>query len=208
MKLSKPSSIPKSAHANCSSTARRLGSELPSRMVSILKICLFIYVLLGAQACQDNGMQDLRDFVANAYRDKKPEIDPLPEIKPYQDFAYSAGESNDPFNLKNIITSRPAAVAIGDSPDSNRPREPLEDFPLDALKMVGTMSRGQQAYVIVKTSEGTALRATIGNYMGQNDGKIKQIIPEEQKMLLTEIVLDTAGRWVNRDVEMTIDKDE
>jgi Tfp pilus assembly protein PilP len=44
--------------------------------------------------------------------------------------------------------------------------------------------------------------------MGQNDGKIKQIIPEEQKILLTEIVLDTAGRWVNRDVEMTIDKDE
>lgn len=153
-------------------------------------------------------MQDLRDFVANAYKDKKPEIEPLPEIKPYQDFEYSAGESNDPFNLENIITSRSAAVAIGDSPDSNRPREPLEDFPLDALKMVGTMSRGQRPYVIVKTSEGTALRATIGNYMGQNDGKIKQIIPEEQKILLTEIVLDTAGRWVNRDIEMTIDKDE
>ena len=74
--------------------------------------------------------------------------------------------------------------------------------------MVGTMSRGQRPYVIVKTSEGTALRATIGNYMGQNDGKIKQIIAEEQKILLTEIVLDTAGRWVNRDIEMTIDKDE
>ncbi len=175
---------------------------------SVFKSGLFIFVLLGVQACQDNSMQDLRDFVANAYKDKKPEIEPLPEIKPYQDFEYSAGESNDPFNLENIITSRSAAVAIGDSPDSNRPREPLEDFPLDALKMVGTMSRGQRPYVIVKTSEGTALRATIGNYMGQNDGKIKQIIPEEQKILLTEIVLDTAGRWVNRDIEMTIDKDE
>lgn len=208
MKIRKPSSIFRSAHADCYSTARRLDYEFPSRTVSMLKSGLIIFVLLGVQACQDNSMQDLRDFVANAYRDKKPEIDPLPEIRPYQDFAYSAGESNDPFNLKNIITSRAVAVAIGDSPDSNRPREPLEHFPLDALKMVGTMSRGQRPYVIVKTSEGTALRATIGNYMGQNYGKIKQIIPEEQKILLTELVLDTAGRWVNRDVEMTMDKDE
>ena len=208
MKIRKLSTIFKSARADSDSPIKRLDSNLTGRLVSIVKSCLFIFVLLGVQACQDNSMQDLRDFVANAYKDKKPEIEPLPEIKPYKDFAYSAGEQNDPFNLENIITSRVGAAATGDSPDSNRVREPLEAFPLDALKMVGTMSQDQRPYVIVKTSEGTALRATIGNYMGQNDGKIKQIVPEEQKILLTEIVLDTAGRWVNRDVEMTIDKDE
>jgi type IV pilus assembly protein PilP len=208
MKIRKLRTIFKCAKADSNSIIKRLESKVTGRIVSIVKSSLFIYFLLGVQACQDNSMQDLRDFVANAYKDKKPEIEPLPEIKPYKDFAYSASESNDPFNLENIITSRTAAVAVGGSPDSNRPREPLEEFPLDALKMVGTMSQGQRPYVIVKTSEGTALRATIGNYMGQNDGKIKQIIPEEQKILLTEIVLDTTGRWVNRDVEMTIDRDE
>ncbi|MFT5135601.1 MAG: type IV pilus assembly protein PilP [Arenicella sp.] len=208
MNIRKLSKVLKSTNANSNLILKRLDSKVTGRIVSIVKSSLFIFLLLGIQACQDTSMQDLRNFVANAYKDKKPEIEPLPEIKPYKDFPYSASASNDPFNLENIITSRTAAAAVGDSPDSSRPREPLEEFPLDALKMVGTISQGQRPYVIVKTSEGTALRATIGNYMGQNDGKIKQIIPEEQKILLTEIVLDTAGRWVNRDVEMTIDKDE
>lgn len=208
MNTRKLSTILKSARAASDSSMKSVESNLASRMGSIVKSGIIVFVLLGVQACQDNSMQDLRDFVANAYKDKKPEIEPLPEIKPYKDFEYAAVEEEDPFNLENIITSRAATVATGDSPDSNRPREPLEEFPLDALKMVGTMSQNQRPYVIVKTSEGTALRATIGNYMGQNDGKIKQIIPEEQLVLLTEIVLDTAGRWVNRDVELTIDKDE
>ena len=208
MKIRKLSTMFKSTRSDSDSTMWRVDSNLAGRAASVVKLSMFIFVLLGIQACQNNNMQDLRDFVANAYKDKKPEIEPLPEIKPYKDFEYAAAEANDPFSLENIITSRAATAASGDSPDSNRPREPLEEFPLDALKMVGTMSQAQRPYVIVKTSEGTALRATIGNYMGQNDGKIKQIIPEEQKVLLTEIVLDNAGRWVNRDVELTIDKDE
>jgi type IV pilus assembly protein PilP len=173
-----------------------------------IKIGMIFFALLGLQACQDKQMQDLRDFVTNAYKDKKPEIEPLPEIKPYQKFEYSAFDSEDPFNLENIVTSRANGTASGESPDANRPREPLEEFPLDALKMVGTLTQKDQPYIIVKTSEGTALRATIGNYMGQNDGKIKEIVPEEQRVVLTELVLDTAGRWINRDVEITIDEDE
>ena len=208
MKTRKLSMMFKSARSESDSTLRQFDFNLTGRAASIVKTSLILFVLLGVQACQDTGMQDLRDFVANAYKDKKPEIEPLPEIKPYKDFEYAAADADDPFNLENIITSRAATAESGDSPDSSRPREPLEEFPLDALKMVGTMSQAQRPYVIVKTSEGTALRATIGNYMGQNDGKIKQIIPEEQKVLLTEIVLDSAGRWVNRDVELTIDKDE
>lgn len=208
MKIHKLSTVFNTDRARGYPAMTPVDSKLLGKIGSIVKSAIVVFVLLGIQACQDGSMQDLRDFVADAYKDKTPEIEPLPEIKPYQDFEYGAAEEQDPFNLENIITSRAAVVALGDSPDSNRPREPLEEYPLDALKMVGTMSQGERPYVIVKTSEGTALRATIGNYLGQNDGKIKQIVPEEQKVLLTEIVLDAAGRWVNRDVEITIDKDE
>ena len=58
--------------------------------------------------------------------------------------------------------------------------------------------------MIVKTTQGTAHLAKIGNYLGQNDGKITQIYPEEQRVLLVETVADPAGRWVTRDVELTI----
>ena len=91
-------------------------------------------------------------------------------------------------------------------PDDTRRKQPLEQYPLDALKMVGTMSQEQIPWVIVMTAEGTAHRATVGDYMGQQDGQIQQIIPEEQKIILAELVLDPRGQWVNREVEITIDE--
>lgn len=151
-------------------------------------------------------MSDLKEFVASAYRDKKPEIEPLPEIPPYKGFEYSAIEEEDPFNQENIITERPDGTFAGQSPDADRRREPLEAYPLDALKMVGTLTQEDTPYVIVQTSDGTAHRATIGNYMGQNEGKIQQIVPVEQKIVLAELVLDPAGRWVTRELEITIDE--
>ena len=169
------------------------------------KSLVLISLLLTLQACGGGGMSDLKDFVATAYKDRKPEIEPLPEIQPYKGFEYAASEEDDPFDFQNIVTGNRDAQ-LGQSPDANRRREPLEAFPLDALKMVGTLEQESQPWVIVQTSEGTAHRATIGNYMGQNDGKIKQIIPDEQRVVLAELVLDPAGRWVTREVEITIDE--
>lgn len=151
-------------------------------------------------------MQDLRDFVANAYKDQKPEIEPLPAIRPYDRYEYSASESSDPFSVQNIISDRASAAVAGVSPDANRRKEELEAYPLDALKFVGTMVRKKQPWVVIETNEGKAFRATVGNYMGQNDGKIKNILPDEQKVVLAELVLDPAGRWVTREVELTIDE--
>ncbi|MEM7358123.1 MAG: pilus assembly protein PilP [Pseudomonadota bacterium] len=183
------------------------GRDVAEKLSILPKVLSTALVLFALQACQDTEMRDLKEFVATAYQDRKPEIEPLPEIPPYQKYEYAAAEEDDPFDAENIVTSRADGnVVAGDNPDKNRRREELEKFPLDALKMVGTMIKEQQPWVIVRTSEGTAHRATIGNYMGQNEGKIKEIIPEEQKVLLAELVIDTAGRWVTREVEITIDE--
>jgi len=177
-----------------------------NRISSSIKALFGIVIALSLQACQDRSMSDLKHFVATAYEDKKPEIEPLPEIQPYKGFAYSAAEDDDPFSFGNIVTSRDPAIASAVSPDNDRRKEPLEQYPLDALKLVGTMTQENVSWIIVKTPESTALRATVGNYMGQQDGKIKQIIPDEQKIVLAELVLDPKGQWVTRDVEITIDE--
>ena len=154
-------------------------------------------LLILLSACSGGEMSDLKSFVATTYQDEKPEIESLPEIQPFKPFEYSAAEQEDPFSVGNIVASRSDNAALaGDSPNVNRRREPLEEYPLDALRFVGTMSREDIPWVIVQTSEGTAHRATVGNYMGQNDGKIMQIMTDEQKVLLAELVLDPAGRWV------------
>ena len=174
---------------------------------SVLRMTALVLCMFGLQACQNNQMADLKQFVATAYQDKKPEIEPLPEIKPFKGFEYSAAGEEDPFGFKNIGENRNDGLVGGaGSPDRNRRKEPLEDYPLDALKMVGTMTQEQVPWVVVQTTDGKALRATIGNYMGLNDGKITEIVLDEQKVVLAELVLDTAGRWVTREREITIDE--
>ena len=172
-----------------------------------LAVVLMAIVLAG---CAGSDMSDLREFVDTAHQDKKPEIEPLPEIPPFKAFEYQSEDEVDPFGLQNIISqseSGDATIGQAQRPDANRRREPLEQFPLDALKMVGTITNKEGvSHVVVSTAEGTALLAKIGNYLGQNDGKIASISPEEQKVVLVETILDPSGRWVTRDVEITIDE--
>ena len=171
------------------------------------KLMVIASAFLVLQGCADSNMTDLREFVADAYKDRKPEIDPLPEIRPYKGFEYASNDKNDPFSFDSIVSNLDdEALFAGQRPDASRVKEPLEDFPLDGLRMVGTMSQKGVPWVIVKTTQGTAHLASIGNYIGQNDGKIMQIFPDEQRVLLSETVADPAGRWVTRDVEITIDE--
>ncbi len=165
----------------------------------------FAFVLQG---CVGSDVSDLQTFVDTAHQDKKPEIEPLPEIPPFKAFEYASADEVDPFGLQNIISRDEQGNLAGAAkrPDADRRRQPLEKFPLDALRMVGTITKEGTPHVVVKTNEGTAVLATLGNYMGQNDGKIKEIVPEEQRVVLVETVLDPAGRWVTRDVEITIDE--
>lgn len=172
------------------------------------KILAIAATSLLLQSCVGSDMSDLQTFVATAHQNKRPEIEPLPEIPPFKAFEYANQEGSDPFSSDNIASNNSdgGGVGAGTRPDSDRRREPLEQYPLDALTLVGTITKEGVPNVVVKTNEGSALLATIGNYMGQNDGKIKEIIPEEQRVVLIETVLDAAGRWITRDVEMTINE--
>lgn len=166
---------------------------------------LLVAMSLLVMGCQDKSMQDLRIFVEETYADQKPEIEPLPVPRPYKSFVYSADELNDPFSKNNIA---PAEQELDDPVrDSNRRKEELEAFPLDGLKMVGTLQQGQQPWVIVNASDGTAHRATIGNYMGQNEGRIVDILLDEQKVEIVEFVKDPTGKWVDQTVILSVDEE-
>lgn len=173
-----------------------------------LKLMALVGVALVMQGCVGSDMSDLEAFVATAHKDKRPEIEPLPEIPPFKAFEYENQDGNDPFSSDNIVTNSGdgRGAGVGTRPDTDRRREPLEQYPLDALTLVGTITQDGVPNVVVQTTEGAALLARIGNYMGQNDGKIREIIPEEQRVVLVETVLDPAGRWITRDVEMTINE--
>jgi type IV pilus assembly protein PilP len=77
----------------------------------------------------------------------------------------------------------------------NRRREPLEAYPLDTMSMVGSMTRRDGRYAIVKV-EGLLYNVKAGDYLGQNFGRILKI--GEADISLREIVQDPSGEWVER----------
>ena len=173
-------------------------------LVACRQIAGLTLMALSLAACGESGMSDLQRFVDTAYQDAKPEIEPLPEMKPFKAFEYSAANLDDPFNLANVISE--TAVTDTNSalrPDPNRIREPLERYPLDALRMVGTLSQEGVPRVIMQTSEGISYYLKVGNYMGQDDGVVTRIDTDRQLVVLTETFLNVSNRWETREVELT-----
>lgn len=127
-------------------------------------------------------------------------IEALPQIKPYETFVYSGDEVRSPF-----MPDRPASPAAlaGPKPELNRPKEYLEQFPLDTLAMVGTLDREGLTFGLVRTKDGMIHRVTSGNYLGQNDGRVVAI--NNAGIRLEELVSDGIGSFYKRSAEIGLD---
>lgn len=152
-------------------------------------------------------MDEVRKFVETEHAGRKPRVEPLPEIKTHETFTYAAMDGPDPFSLVNL---RPAGVnpvaagGNGPQPDMNRHKEALEEYPLDSLKMVGTLSRRSQVWAIIQAPDGTVHRTQLGKHMGHNFGMITKI--SEEKIELVELIQGPAGNWIERASSIAIEE--
>jgi type IV pilus assembly protein PilP len=137
---------------------------------------------------------------------QKSSIEPLPEFQPYESFAYQANDLRDPFTAPSFSHAQPSAQTAssnnGIKPDFARPTEPLEEFPLDSLRMVGTLEQHENHWALINDTDGTIHRVQPGNFAGQNHGKITRIT--EYEVELTEIVPDGIGGWMERQASIAI----
>lgn len=170
-------------------------------MISGRKTIVVCLSALCLQACTDDGLDDLRQFTKNAHADRKPRVDPIPEVKTHELFAYASEEGVDPFGMFNL-RPRGTKTAQSGGPNLHRRKEPLEEYPLDALKMVGTLMKKSQAWVIIQAPDGTVHRAQVGNHLGHNFGKVLRI--SEEKVELIETIQDPLGDWIKRDASISI----
>jgi type IV pilus assembly protein PilP len=143
-------------------------------------------------ACGGESHQDLRAWMADQGKSAKGKLDPLPQMTPYEPFAYNAFDLPDPFKPRKIEPSKVSKL----SPDLGRRKEPLEAYPLESLNMVGTLEKERLLYAIVRTPEKDLYQVRAGNYLGQNFGVITGITENEIK--LKELVQDGAGDWTER----------
>lgn len=165
---------------------------------------LLIAAALALTGCE----RDMDDLIAYANEVKgrtSKNIEPIPQPKPYEPHTYEPKERRDPF--LPILQSRDATLAaVGGAgtiqPDLTRPKEPLEEFPLDALRMVGTITMQQRAYALIKAPDAVVHRVSVGDHLGQNYGKITGI--SETEVVLTEIIPDGLGGWMRRPASVAL----
>ncbi len=148
--------------------------------------------VLGLTGCGGGSMDDLQTFVAETGKDMQGKIEPLPQVKLYEPFTYNAFDLPEPFKPRKLSTGGGGGM----QPDLNRPKEPLEGYSLETLKMVGMLSRQGVIHAVIKTSDNAIYHVKKGNYAGQNFGLITQI--SDGEMSLREIVQDSAGDWSER----------
>ena len=158
---------------------------------------VIIIVSLLLVGCGGDEFQDLRDFVKDSGADMRGKVPPPPEINPYEPFSYdNATAIQDPFKPRKANVK--AAIRTGQNqPDLDRPKEELEEFPLESLKMVGYLQQANVGYAVIRSSDGKLHRIKSGNYVGMNFGKVISITDSDIK--IKEMVQDSAGDWSERE---------
>jgi type IV pilus assembly protein PilP len=154
---------------------------------------LFTAILVSA--CGGGEFEDLKSFVEESKQGLRGRVEPLPELKQFEAFAYNAFELPDPFQPRKAEAVE--LVGGGPVPDINRRKEALEAFPLESLKMVGTIERKQVRYALIMTPDNNLYRVKAGNYVGQNFGVVTTV--SESAVSLREVIQDPAsGGWSER----------
>ena len=170
----------------------------------IYSMSLVIFMSIGASGCnQDNS--DLYQFIETTKSKHLGSVQPLPTFKPYQNFTYSASELRDPFEPAFEAEVNEKQDANGLRPDTRRPKEPLETFPLDTLRMVGILVQNETTWGLVKDPNNVVHRVQAGNYAGQNEGQIVAV--SEKQIDIIEIIPDGIGGYIERNAALAIGSD-
>ena len=161
-----------------------------------LSVCaLACALMLGC----GQSMEDLHLYVEDVKARPSTPLPEPPQPTPYEPFEYNGSNRLDPFD-SNILVKRDVDAPVGGdstlAPDPTRPPEFLESFPLDSLRMVGTLAQGPVLWALIRTPDSTIQRVKKGNFMGRNYGKINRI--SDSGIDLTEIVQDDFEQWIER----------
>lgn len=141
-----------------------------------------------------------QQWVAREKAKKGAPLEPLPIVKTFETFKYQDQDLRDPFGLSS--DEQEQAEKSGPHPDQNRPREPLESFPLDGLKMSGTLGTGGKMEGLVRDPDGVVHRVHVGEYLGQNYGRVLAV--DEDRIELVELVPNGAGGWMERQATIAL----
>ncbi|MCC5858427.1 MAG: pilus assembly protein PilP [Ectothiorhodospiraceae bacterium] len=171
----------------------RTRRRAPGRIGGILILVMGTALLAGC----DRSTDDLYGYIQQTLQRSAPPPEPYEAPQDLPSHTYPSGLDRDPFSRLSFVEPRVAAEEdTGPRPDTNRRREELEQYPLDALRMAGTLAQDGQRWALIRDPRGTVHRVSEGNYLGQNHGRIVAIT--ERSVELEELVRTGENRWQHR----------
>jgi type IV pilus assembly protein PilP len=153
---------------------------------------VLISLVVGLSAC-GGGTGELKKELDERRKRQGAQPEPLPQVKTYESFQYDPSGLRSPFQPS---LPQAATGSSGPRPDAHRSREFLENYPLDSLKLVGTLRQQGRTYGLIQTKDGLVHRVLPGNHVGQNDGRITAISDSQIKVI--ELVPNGLGGYAER----------
>ena len=158
-----------------------------------------IYLVMSCvllSGCGGSEFDDLQDFVKNSGANMRGKISPPPVVKLYEPFAYANSTNlTDPFKPRKPEAGTGSKRGANE-PDMDRPKESLEEFPLESLKMVGYVYKSKVGNAVVRAPDRKLYQVKVGNYIGTNFGLIKKLT--DTQIVIKEVVQDSTGDWAER----------
>lgn len=162
-------------------------------MKRVLPILLLGLAIAGCDA----NMSELKAFIAKVKSRGSSDIKPIPEIAEYKPFTYHANGRPSPFQRFEPQRGQRKRVSnTSISPNFAREKDPLEQYPLDALAMVGTLTFGGTRYALIRAPDGVVHRVSVGEHMGLDFGEVVEI--NSSAVRLIEIVPNGLGGYKKR----------
>lgn len=176
----------------------------------IVKAAFVVLMVSALSACTGGDQEELSAWMQRERNSIKPDVKPIPEPSKFEPYSYGGERFVEPFSNEKLASilksgqSLPNEKSALIEPELNRRKQPLEAFPLDTMKMVGSLNRKGQLVGLVKVDT-LLYQVTRDNYLGQNFGRILKI--EENQIVLREIVQDAAGEWIERPAALQLQEE-
>jgi type IV pilus assembly protein PilP len=169
--------------------------------ISLQKLAAMLLLFLLA-ACDYETTSSVRAWMDDTRKKTQVQALPLTEPKVFSPYTYSAEDNIEPFNADKLDMAYLRQRQIGGiNPDFNRRREPLESFPIETVRMVGTISKKGKKTALLQVDT-MIYQVQVGNYVGQNFGKIARIT--DNAIDITELIPDVSKVWSRRQMRLEL----